>query len=60
MKVKRKEKKRMKDENSMPVTIRCGFRTLEQKIIWEAVVLPEIQEVLLRYGKLLMADGQQR
>lgn len=50
----------MKDENSMPVTIRCGFRTLEQRIIWEAVVLPEIQEVLLRYGKLLMADGQQR
>ena len=50
----------MKDENIIPVTIRYGFRTLEQKIIWEAVVLPEIQEVLLRYSKLLMADGQQR
>lgn len=44
----------MKGENSMPVTISCGFRTLEQRIIWEAVVLPEIQKVLRKYHGLLM------
>ena len=46
----------MKSKNSMPVTITCGFRTLEQKIIWEAVVLPEIQKVLEQYSNLLKAD----
>ena len=46
----------MKNEISIPVSITCGFRTLEQKIIWEAVVLPEIQKVLVQYSNLLKAD----
>lgn len=48
----------MKSEktNNMPVSIICGFSTLEQKIIWEAVVLPEIQKVLEQYSSLLQVN----
>lgn len=37
----------------LPVIISCGFRTLEQRIIWEAVVFPEITDVLAKYAELL-------
>lgn len=42
--------------DSLPVSIICGFRTLEQKIIWEAVVFPEIQKVLEQYSSLLQVN----
>lgn len=40
----------------LPVTIQAGFATLEQKLIFEAVVLPAIKDVLVQYAPLLDCD----
>ena len=42
-----------KKELILPVSIECGFTTLEQKIIFEALAVPEIKKVLLKYAPLL-------
>lgn len=44
-------------ENVVPVSISCQFDTLEQKLIFEAVVLPEISKVLMKYAPLLGYDN---
>ena len=41
----------------LPVSIECGFTTLEQKLIFEALVVPEIKNVLLKYAPLLGFAG---
>lgn len=42
-----------KDVRGMPVAIYTNFATLEQKLLFEAVVLPDIRDVLLRYAPVL-------
>lgn len=37
----------------MPVAIYTHFETMEQKLIFEAVVLPDIRDVLNRYAPVL-------
>lgn len=37
----------------VPISIQCGFSTMEQKLVFEAVVLPEIVLVLKKYSALL-------
>lgn len=39
--------------NFMPVAIYTHFKTLEQKLVFEAVVLPDIRDVLIRYAPVL-------
>jgi len=39
--------------NFMPVAIYTHFETLEQKLVFEAVVLPDIRDVLIRYAPVL-------
>lgn len=46
-----------KKELILPVSIECGFTTLEQKLIFEALVVPEIKKVLLEYAPLLGYAG---
>lgn len=46
-----------KKELILPVSIDCDFTTLEQKIIFEALVVPEIKNVLLKYAPLLGDAG---
>lgn len=46
-----------KKELILPVSIECGFTTLEQKLIFEALVVPEIKTVLLKYSPLLGYAG---
>lgn len=46
-----------KKELILPVSIECCFTTLEQKIIFEALVVPEIKKVLLKYAPLLGYEG---
>lgn len=46
------EKKR-----SVPVSVHASFQTLEQKLLFEAVVLPEITSVLDKYASLLGYDN---
>lgn len=40
----------------LPISIHTEFQTLEQKLIFEAVVLPEIREVLIKYAPILDCD----
>lgn len=42
-----------KRELIMPVVIDCQFRTMEQKLLFEAVVLPDIRAVLQLYAPVL-------
>lgn len=37
----------------MPVAIYTHFETMEQKLLFEAVVLPDIREVLNKYAPVL-------
>lgn len=48
---------KVEEQKTIPVSIRCGFHTLEQKLIFEAVVLPEISAVLEKYAPLLGYSG---
>lgn len=41
----------------MPVSIYTHFETMEQKLIFEAVVLPDIRDVLNRYAPALGCLG---
>lgn len=41
----------------MPVAIYTHFDTMEQKLIFEAVVLPEIRDVLNMYAPVLGCIG---
>lgn len=41
----------------MPVAIYTHFDTMEQKLIFEAVVLPEIRDVLNKYAPVLGCFG---
>lgn len=41
----------------MPVAIYTHFDTMEQKLIFEAVVLPEIRDVLIKYAPVLGCFG---
>lgn len=41
----------------MPVAIYTQFDTMEQKLIYEAVVLPEIRDVLNKYAPVLGCLG---
>lgn len=41
----------------MPVAIYTHFDTMEQKLIFEAVVLPEIRDVLNKYAPVLGCLG---
>ena len=41
---------------SLEVSINCGFENFEQRIVWEAVVVPEISAVLCKYAPLLLSD----
>lgn len=40
----------------MPISIHTSFQTMEQKLLFEAVVLPEIREVLVKYAPILDCD----
>lgn len=44
-------------EENAPITIICNFDGLEQKIIFEALILPEFSETLKKYGHLLKENG---
>lgn len=41
----------------MPVAIYTHFETMEQKLLFEAVVLPDIRDVLNRYAPALGCNG---
>lgn len=41
----------------MPVLIRTSFDTLEQRLLFEAVVLPDLVEVLNAYAPMLGIAG---
>lgn len=41
----------------MPVAIYTHFETMEQKLLFEAVVLPDIREVLNKYAPVLGCLG---
>lgn len=40
----------------LPVSITCSFDTLEQKMLFEAVVLPELRAVLIKYAPMLASE----
>lgn len=40
----------------LPISIHTEFQTFEQKLIFEAVVLPEIRDVLIKYAPILDCD----
>ena len=41
----------------MPVAIYTHFETMEQKLIFEAVVLPDVRDVLNKYAPVLGCLG---
>lgn len=43
--------------DGMPVAIYTHFETMEQKLLFEAVVLPDIREVLNKYAPVLGCLG---
>lgn len=47
------EKNEKKKELIMPITIVCEFQSLEQRIVFEAVIMPEIRAILNMYAPLL-------
>lgn len=47
------EKNEKKKELIMPISIVCGFQSLEQRIVFEAVIMPEIRAILNMYAPLL-------
>ena len=42
-----------KKELIMPISIVCEFQSLEQRIVFEAVIMPEIRAILNMYAPLL-------
>ena len=42
----------------LPVSIITRFPSLEQKIVFEAVVLPELEDVLRKYSSLLVCNNK--
>lgn len=51
------EKNEKKKELIMPISIVCEFQSLEQRIVFEAVIMPEIRAILNMYAPLLGYDG---
>ena len=47
------EKNEKKKELIMPITIVCEFQSLEQRIVFEAVIMPERRAILNMYAPLL-------
>lgn len=47
------EKNEKKKELVMPISIVCEFQSLEQRIVFEAVIMPEIRAILNMYAPLL-------
>lgn len=47
------EKNEKKKELIMPISIVCDFQSLEQRIVFEAVIMPEIRAILNMYAPLL-------
>lgn len=47
------EKNEKKKELIMPISIVCEFQSLEQRIVFEAVIMPEIRTILNMYAPLL-------
>lgn len=47
------EKNEKKKELIMPISIVCEFQSLEQRIVFEAVIMPEICAILNMYAPLL-------
>lgn len=47
------EKNEKKKELIMPISIVCKFQSLEQRIVFEAVIMPEIRAILNMYAPLL-------
>lgn len=47
------EKNEKKKELIMPISIVCEFQSLEQRIVFEAVIMPEIRAILNMYAPLL-------
>lgn len=43
-------------KSCMQVEISVGFKSMEQRLIFEALVMPEIQEVLRKYSSLLLPE----
>lgn len=47
------EKNEKIKELIMPISIVCEFQSLEQRIVFEAVIMPEIRAILNMYAPLL-------
>lgn len=47
------DKNEKKKELIMPISIVCEFQSLEQRIVFEAVIMPEIRAILNMYAPLL-------
>lgn len=47
------EKNEKKKELIMPISIVCEFQSLDQRIVFEAVIMPEIRAILNMYAPLL-------
>lgn len=47
------EKNEKKKELVMPISIVCEFQSLVQRIVFEAVIMPEIRAILNMYAPLL-------
>lgn len=47
------EKNEKKKELIMPISIVCEFQSLEERIVFEAVIMPEIRAILNMYAPLL-------
>lgn len=47
------EKNEKKKELIMPISIVCKFQSLEQRIVFEAIIMPEIRAILNMYAPLL-------
>lgn len=47
------EKNEKKKELIMPISIVCEFQSLEQRIVFEAVIMPELRAILNMYAPLL-------
>lgn len=47
------EKNEKKKELIMPISKVCEFQSLEQRIVFEAVIMPEIRAILNMYAPLL-------
>lgn len=47
------EKNEKKKELIMPISIVSEFQSLEQRIVFEAVIMPEIRAILNMYAPLL-------